>query len=152
MKIELAKESDFEEILRIQKTAFISEAEIYHNYNIQPLTQTLEEMVEECREKNVLKAVVEGSIVGSVRANWYEKACWLNKLIVSPLYQRKGIGEKLLREIEKYFPEAERFILATGLYSESNIRLYTKVGYEIVGYETFHDGVEAVLMEKRNKK
>lgn len=145
-------DDDFAEILEIQKKAFLSEAALYQNFNIQPLTQTLEEMREECKEKVVLKAVVDGKIVGSIRANTHEEGCWLNKLIVLPEYQRRGLGEKLLREIEKHFPEAKKFTLGTGANSESNIRLYQKVGYQIVGNTTFEDGVEAVMMEKAIKK
>lgn len=94
-----ASVSDFPEILEIQKKAFYSEAEFYQNYQIQPLTQTLEEMIEECKDKVVLKAVFDEKIVGSVRANAYENDCWVNKLVVLPAFQRQGIGEKLLREI-----------------------------------------------------
>jgi ribosomal protein S18 acetylase RimI-like enzyme len=148
LHIECASVSDFPEILEIQKKAFYSEAEFYQNYQIQPLTQTLSEMEDECKDKVVLKAVVDGKIAGSVRANAYETVCWVNKLVVLPAFQRQGIGEKLLREIENYFPNAKKFTLATGAKSQSNIRLYEKVGYKIDRKETFHDGVEAVVMEK----
>lgn len=149
-RVVLASVSDFPEILEIQKKAFRSEAELYQNFNIQPLTQTLDELEEECLEKIVLKAVLDGKIVGSIRANTYEEGCWLNKLIVLPEYQRKGIGETLLREIENYFPTAKKFTLGTGANSESNIRLYQKVGYQIIGKTTFEGGVEAVVMEKQS--
>jgi len=148
----LASSSDFAEILDIQKKAFHSEAVLYQNFNIQPLSQTLEEMQEECKGKVVLKAVVDSKIVGSIRANAHGEGCWLNKLIVLPDYQRRGIGEKLLREIEKYFPKANKFTLGTGANSESNIRLYQKVGYQIIGKTTFEGGIEAVMMEKTTPK
>jgi ribosomal protein S18 acetylase RimI-like enzyme len=148
LHINKASTSDFPSILEIQKKAFLSEAEFYQNFNIQPLTQTINEMEEECHEKVVLKAVIDGKIVGSIRANAHENGCWINKLVVLPEFQRQGIGEKLLREIETYFPDAEKFNLATGAKSLSNIRLYEKVGYQIIRYETFHDGVEAVMMER----
>lgn len=107
-------------------------------------------MLEECNNKVVLKAVVDGKIVGSVRANLDGDNCGVNKLVVLPEFQKRGIGEKLLGEIEKHFPSVEKFTLATGSKSESNIRLYEKVGYKIIRTETFHDGVEAVVMEKKS--
>jgi len=146
--IDRASTSDFPSILEIQKKAFLSEAFFYQNFNIQPLTQTLEEIEEECKEKIVLKAFIDGKIVGSIRANAFENSCWVNKLVVLPEFQRRGIGEKLLRKIENYFPKVEKFTLATGSKSASNIRLYEKLGYKIDRKETFHDGVEAVVMEK----
>jgi len=146
--IDQASKLDFPEILEIQKKAFLSEAELYQNYQIQPLIQTLSDMKEECKEKIVLKAVIDGKIVGSIRANAHVKGGWVNKLVVLPEFQQRGIGEKLLREIENYFPTVDKFTLATGSKSASNIRLYEKVGYKIDRQETFHDGVEAVVMEK----
>lgn len=144
----IACENDFAEILEIQKKAFLSEAVFYQNFNIQPLTQTLEEMIEECKENVVLKAVVDGKIAGSIRANAHEEGCWVNKLVVLPEFQKRGIGEMLLRKIEKHFPDVKKFTLGTGANSESNIRLYQKVGYHIVSTTTFDGGIEAVVMEK----
>jgi ribosomal protein S18 acetylase RimI-like enzyme len=144
----IACKDDFAEILEIQKKAFHSEAIFYQNFNIQPLVQTLEELIEECNDKVVLKAVVDGKIVGSVRANLDGDNCGVNKLVVLPEFQKRGIGEKLLGEIENHFPEAKKFTLATGANSESNIRLYQKVGYQIVSTTTFDGGIEAVMMEK----
>jgi ribosomal protein S18 acetylase RimI-like enzyme len=146
----VASSSNFAEILEIQKKAFLSEAELYQNFNIQPLVQTLEDMMEECKDKVVLKAIVDETIIGSVRANMDGENCWVNKLVVLPEYQRRGLGKKLLREIEIHFPEAKKFTLATGLKSKSNIRLYQKVGYQIVSTTTFEGGIEAVVMEKTN--
>lgn len=146
----IAFKDDFAEILAIQKKAFLSEAELYQNFKIQPLTQTLEEMLEECIHKVVLKAMVGEKIVGSIRANVCEEGCCVNKLVVLPEFQKRGIGKMLLLEIEKYFPGTKKFTLATGSKSESNIRLYEKAGYKIIRTETFHDGVEAVVMEKVN--
>ena len=143
-----ANQTDFPEILAIQKKAFLSEAEFYQNFNIQPMTQTLEEMKTECREKIVLKAIVNGQIVGSIRANTTEDICMVNKLVVLPEFQKRGIGKKLLQEIEIYFTDVDKFKLQTGAFSESNIGLYTKTGYQIVGRSMFEGGVEAVVMEK----
>lgn len=146
--IDQASKLDFLEILEIQKKAFYSEAVLYKNFNIHPLIQTMAEMQEECKGKVVLKAVVDGKIVGSVRANLDGDNCGVNKLVVLPEFQKCGIGEKLLGEIENHFPEAKKFTLATGANSESNIRLYQKVGYQIVSTTTFDGGIEAVMMEK----
>jgi hypothetical protein len=60
--------ADAEEILSLQYAAYKSEAAIYNNYSIQPLTQTFEQAVVEFHESIVLKAVADGKIIGSVRA------------------------------------------------------------------------------------
>ena len=68
-----AQETDMEEILRLQQIAYQSEAILYNDYSIQPLTQTIEQATAEYRGCVVLKAVMDGKIIGSVRA--YEKGC-----------------------------------------------------------------------------
>jgi len=42
IKIQKSEEADADEILRLQYAAYQSEAELNNNFNIQPLTQTLE--------------------------------------------------------------------------------------------------------------
>ena len=42
MRIEQATTNDAAEILALQKLAYVSEAEIYDDFGIQPLTQTVE--------------------------------------------------------------------------------------------------------------
>jgi len=64
MIIEQAKVSDAEEILSLQKLAFKSEAEIYKDFNIAPLIQTLEEIKRDFGNQVFLKAVIEGKIRG----------------------------------------------------------------------------------------
>ncbi|MBN2610283.1 MAG: GNAT family N-acetyltransferase [Bacteroidales bacterium] len=152
MIITRATRSDLPEILQLQKEAFLQEAQLYNNLNIQPLTQTTEEIETEYQTKVFLKALAGSAIVGSVRANLDGAACWVNKLMVHPLFQKRGIGKALLLEIEKYFTESEKFLLGTGAKSTNNIRLYESAGYRILKYDKFHDGVDAVFMEKVIKR
>ncbi len=44
MFIKIANISDLEEILKLQKLAYKSEAEIYNDYSIPPLLQTIDEI------------------------------------------------------------------------------------------------------------
>ena len=48
--------------------AYLSEAEIYNDYSIPPLIQTLKEIRQEFSQQVFLNALEEGEIVGSVRA------------------------------------------------------------------------------------
>jgi hypothetical protein len=79
MIIEQAGVSDAEEILSLQKIAYKSEAEIYKDFNIAPLIQTLEEIKRDFRNQVFLKAVIQGKIIGSVRAFAKEDSCWAVK-------------------------------------------------------------------------
>jgi len=68
LEITRASEEDAEIILHLQMHAYLSEAEIYNDYSILPLIQTLKEIREEFSQQVFLNAIEEGKIVGSVRA------------------------------------------------------------------------------------
>ena len=68
IEIEKAHKSDVEEILKLQKLAYISEAEIYNDYTIPPLLQTIEEIRQEFNSKQFLKVTNNKRIIGSIRA------------------------------------------------------------------------------------
>jgi N-acetylglutamate synthase-like GNAT family acetyltransferase len=97
--------SDAEEILILQKLAYRSEAEIYNDFNIPPLVQTPESIEKDFENQYFLKAVMEGKIIGSVRAYTKEGTCYIGRLIVHPDFQNQGIGSSL---IKRGFEESRR--------------------------------------------
>jgi GNAT superfamily N-acetyltransferase len=148
MEIKPAILEDAEAILALQRLAYQSEAAIYDDFTIRPLTETLEDMRDRFHDRRFLKAIEDGKIVGSVRAFQDEEACHVERLVVHPDYRRRGIGMNLLKVIETCFPAARRFELFTGHKSESNIRLYERVGYRAFRQERVNEKVSLVLMEK----
>lgn len=68
MIITRAAPEDAQEILDLQKLGYQSEAAIYQDWSIAPLTQTLAELQAEMEVRLFLKAVAAKRIVGSVRA------------------------------------------------------------------------------------
>jgi len=147
--IEQADSGEAGVILDIQKTAYQSEAELHNDFNIPPLNQTLEEIREDFDRQFFLRAVVDGEIVGSVRAYEEEGTCYIGRLIVRPEHQGRGIGTMLMQEIEESFSQAERFELFTGHRSERNLHLYDKLGYEVFKEEPLHADLILVYLEKR---
>ncbi|KAF0214707.1 MAG: acetyltransferase (GNAT) family [Geobacteraceae bacterium] len=152
MKIEQATTNDAAEILALQKLAYVSEAEIYDDFSIQPLTQTLDNLVRELATHTTFKAVQEGRIVGSVRTLLDGGTCYVGKLIVHPEAQNQGIGSALMRHLEAFYPDAARFELFTGHKSLRNLHLYTKLGYREFKRVQVNDKVSLVYMEKHNQK
>ena len=146
--LERATSEDGAEILALQKLAYQSEAAIYNDYTIPPLTQTLEEIVVDLKRQTFLKAIEEGRIVGSVRAYMQEGTCFVGRLIVHPSFQNRGIGTRLLGEIERVFDQAERFELFTGHLSERNLYLYQKLGYRLYRNRKVTDALTIVYLEK----
>ena len=50
----------------MQKVAYTQEAEIYNDFDIQPLTQKMDSLLMEWQNGIILKAVTDGQIIGSV--------------------------------------------------------------------------------------
>ena len=148
MIIKPAELTDAEEILALQKLAYLSEAAIYDEYSIPPLTQSLEETQAEFGNRLILKATIEGRIIGSVRAHLEAGTCFVGKLIVHPDFQNRGIGSQLLHEIERCFPAAERYELFTGHKSERNLYLYQKLGYKPFRSQKITGRLTLVFLEK----
>ena len=143
-----ARVEDAEVILALQKLAYLSEAEIYNNQSIPPLTQTLEEIRAEFDNLIFLKAFNDDSIVGSVRAFQSEGTCHISRLVVHPEFQNRGIGSQLMHEIESAFESAQRFELFTGDNSARNLYLYHKLGYREFRRKNFQENFVLVFLGK----
>lgn len=146
--IEKAQKYDCEEILELQYLAYQSEAKLFGNMDIPPLKQTVEEVYDEFEKGTILKAVDEnGGIIGSVRAYQEGGTVYIGKLMVHPKMQGKGIGTKLLLEIENEYPN-QRYELFTSTKSISNIRLYKRLGYEIFKEEVVSPQLQFIYFQK----
>ena len=148
VEIQDADVRDALEILRLQRLAYQSEAAIYDDYTIPPLTQLLEEVEADLQRQVVLNAFADDRIVGSVRAQERDGTCFIGRLIVHRDWQNQGIGTRLMTEIEERFPSARRFELFTGDKSERNLHLYQKLGYHRLRTEQQTDRVRIVYLEK----
>ncbi|MGW0365978.1 GNAT family N-acetyltransferase [Streptomyces sp. NPDC002990] len=153
--ISAAAAEDAEQIFKLQYLAFQREAELYGNYRIQPLTQSLDSLKAELAADTVLVARLGDEIVGTVRGSVDEDGTGkIAKLCVHPRLQGHGLGARLLRAVEEALAgdgATTRFRLHTGHKSESNLRLYRKAGYITVGGRTACDGVRLVVLEKETK-
>lgn len=131
---------DAGEVLTIQRAAFASEALIYGDPDMPPLTQTLEELAAELVENLGCVAVTDGRLVGAVRARRDGDLLLIGRLAIAPDQQGEGLGTLLLSAVEERGREAGASTaeLFTGGLSEANQRLYEREGYERT--ETTADG------------
>ncbi|RZB20322.1 GNAT family N-acetyltransferase [Streptomyces sp. F001] len=148
-----ATDQDAEQIFKLQYLCFQSEAALYGNYRIDPLVQTLDSVRQEVATDCVFVARLGDEVIGSVRGAVTEDgAASISRLCVHPRMQGHGIGARLLRAAEAALAEergAKKFRLHTGHRSESNLRLYRRVGYETVGTSEGTDGVPMIVLEKK---
>jgi GNAT superfamily N-acetyltransferase len=150
MIIEAARREDAEAILQIQRLAYQSEAVLYQDWKIPPLTESLEELLAEFDRQLFLKASCDAPrhLVGSVRARFQDGTCCIGRLIVHPDFQGKGIGGMLMRQVEQRFPQAQRFELFTGHRSNRNLSFYQHLGYVPFREQQLSDHVTLIFLEK----
>lgn len=149
--IEQARIEDLAEILALQKTAYQSEAELHQDFTIPPLLQTLDQMEDDLNNQVMLKAVLDGRIIGSVRAFEQNGTCFIGRLIVEPAFQNRGLGTRLMAAIEDAFRRAPRFELFTGHNSPRNMHFYPKLGYAAFKKEKLHEHLTLVYFEKKGR-
>lgn len=94
-------------------------------------------------------AVADGTIVGLIETVPHVDHLWIDNVAVAPAAQGRGIGRTLLafteeRAIAAGHPELR---LVTNGAFESNIALYTRVGFVVDRIEDFLNG-KAVYMRK----
>jgi predicted N-acetyltransferase YhbS len=148
MQIEKAVVTDAQEILAIQKLAFQSQAKIYNNYDIPPLVETLEEVKAAFSTHTILKASINGRIIGSVRFLEKDCTCFVGRLLVDPAFQNQGVGAELLRQVECLSPTVKRFELFTGYKSEKSLYLYKKFGYKEFKTGKDAEDIPIIYLEK----
>ncbi|GHG67935.1 GNAT family N-acetyltransferase [Streptomyces griseocarneus] len=150
--ISAAAGDDAEQILKLQYLCYQSEAALYGDYSIEPLTQTLDDLRAELGQGCVLVARLGEEVVGSVRGTVdAEGTAVITGLIVHPRMQRHGLGGRLLAALEERLAgewAAKRYRLATGQRSEGNLRLYRKWGYERTGSQVVTRAFTLVTLEK----
>ena len=123
-----AEETDLDIILQMQYAAFREEAVSFSDYSIEPLLQTKDDLLREFSYRVFLKAVHNGSIIGSVRVHMDADTVYIGKLTVKPDYQNKGLGRRLLRAAENLFPHT-RCELSSAKRMDKNTKLYLHCGY-----------------------
>jgi ribosomal protein S18 acetylase RimI-like enzyme len=170
-----ADKSDAPEILALQKIAYQSEAELYGDDSLPALQQSLEDLKNDFermpqREGTVLgargaqdsritdsdriiflKAVVNGKIIGSIRGYAMDDTAYLSRLNVHPYFRRRGIGRRLLDEIEQVFPQVSRFETKTGHQSKRNLYQLGKRGYQTFKTEPFTPTITWVYLQKERR-
>ncbi|MFF2652379.1 GNAT family N-acetyltransferase [Streptomyces sp. NPDC058045] len=150
--ISAATEDDAEQILKLQYLCYQSEAELYGDYTLEPLTQSLDALRDELASHTTLVARLGPEVVASVRGVVApDGTAHIAKLIVHPRMRRHGLGGRLLTAIEgklRSEGSARRFQLFTGHRSDHNLRLYRKHGYAQIGTERVHDKLSMVTLSK----
>ncbi len=148
-QIEKAQKKEAVEILRGQKKAFEEVAKQHEHMDMPPMTETKEAAEKALMNATVFIAKTKKEIVGSVRGEEKDGACYISRLWVLPEYQKKGIGHALMFAVEDAFVYLDKYELFTGSKSEDTIEFYKERGYEETKREPLRN-YELVYLDKMN--
>lgn len=129
IEIRTARAADAETIADLTRRAFTSQCELYGVWDLPPMSDTAQTVLDAMDRGVVLVAEENALIVGSVRGELRDGTCHVGRLVVEPERQGAGIGRALAREIEARFPQAARFEIFTGHLSAGPLHLYESLGY-----------------------
>ncbi|WIY63416.1 GNAT family N-acetyltransferase [Bacillus arachidis] len=131
--LERAVNFDAESIFAIQIQAFKPLLEKYKDYKTNPANETIDKIITRINNPNggFYKIVVNNTLAGAICAFWKHTTTqfWISPMFILPNYQGKGVAQKALVLVEKMFPKAASWELATILEEERNCHLYEKMGY-----------------------
>ncbi len=146
MKIVEATLKDFEQIYDIEQSCFVepyTREQLMYEFNENPLNK-------------ILVAYDEDKIVGFVDYMITFNSATISQIAVLPNYRKKGLGSKLLEEMEKSFPKeiddaVETITLEVRESNINAISFYKKNGYEnvVIKKHYYKNGENAVYMIKR---
>lgn len=128
--ISKAVPDEAEELLAMQKGAFMPLYMKYQDHETNPATQTIEGFLKRFDIGDYYKILYKDNLAGSVFV--YEKEPGRMKLHLINIheeYQNKGIGQEVIKRLELMYPQAESWELETILSKKKNCYLYEKMGY-----------------------
>jgi predicted N-acetyltransferase YhbS len=127
LTIRRAVEGDLPVILTIQAEAFGAYEGTYETAAW--TKETLENVKLDAKDKVILVAEWDGTVVGSVRFWNAGGVCVIRLLSVSPAFQGRGIGKALMQEIERHAMDAHKLYVCTMLRASRNITMFLNLGY-----------------------
>lgn len=148
-KIVTAQKEDLPNILKLQKECYISDAELHNEFNIPPLTQTIESLIEEFENGWLfLKMVHKNEIIATGRGFTQNDITHIAKLAVHNDFQNQKLGQTMLKKLEFRLSNCKKYELFTGYKSERNIYLYKKLGYNEFKRAFINENLTLVFLEK----
>jgi ribosomal protein S18 acetylase RimI-like enzyme len=129
-KIDLENQTLVKELFSLQRLSYLIEAKLIDFYDIPPLKERIEELIE-CGE-DFLGYFEEDELAGAVSYTIKGEELTICRMVVHPNHFRKGIAQKLLNAVEELEPAVPLIAVSTGKDNFPAIKLYQKNGYQLV--------------------
>ena len=135
LDLRLAVPADAEQLLTLQRAAWVSEAIDNEMLPLPALIETLDQVRADLGAWTTWMLYAGPRLVGSVRGKRVEDnpQTWdIGRLMVAEDLRGRGLGRVLLEQIEATAPEdVTRYTLFTGARSLGNLRRYKRAGYRV---------------------
>ncbi|MDR7000721.1 GNAT family N-acetyltransferase [Neobacillus niacini] len=129
-KIEFQDNRLIKELFELQRAAYLIEAEIINYYEIPPLKESFEELLE---SNEVFLGYFEGDeLAGALSYEIKGNELKICRMIVHPEHFRKGVAQSLLSYLEEDKNEITIFKVSTGRENTPAKSLYVKNGFKLI--------------------
>ncbi|WP_026575177.1 GNAT family N-acetyltransferase [Bacillus sp. UNC438CL73TsuS30] len=146
-KIDFENKGLVKELYELQRASYLIEAELINFYDIPPLKESFEELLE---SKETFFGYFEGEeLAGALSYELKGNELSICRMIVHPQYFRKGIARNLLSYLDEDKKEILIFKVSTGRDNTPAKNLYLKNGYQLVQDIEVVPGLFISTFEKR---
>jgi ribosomal protein S18 acetylase RimI-like enzyme len=134
-----------EEILNIQKEAFLADLEIYKDYETSPATEPIKKLLYKINKNFHYTILINNKIIGGAELRFdSDTECYINRIFMLPEFQNKGLGTKIMNHFDMDFPHIKKWTLCTPHLNFRNHGFYEKLGYKKVGEHNVKEGLNLI--------
>lgn len=136
IKLEKASDTDAEEILSMQQSAFAPLLKKYKDYETNPAAESLERVRERLAYTytDTFFIVVENTKVGCIRIAHNNEVCTLKQILILPRFQGNGYAQTAIALAESLY--SQKVWRLDTIKQENKLRhLYEKLEYKQTGKE-----------------
>ncbi|MBM7655932.1 GNAT family N-acetyltransferase [Neobacillus cucumis] len=148
-KIIPSKHMEAYELLKLQKEAFHSDLIKYKDYFQSPAAESLNYFILKMQTSLHYSIFVDGRLAGGICVVKQTKDhYYLYRIFLGSEFQNKGLGSKILQELEKQFPHVKKWSLDTPKDNRRNRHFYEKLGYIKTGEQQITKYLTLIFYEK----
>ncbi|MBL4953084.1 GNAT family N-acetyltransferase [Neobacillus sp. OS1-32] len=153
IKIARTKMKEAAPLLKIQKQAFQADLKKYRDYDSSPAAESLDFFIYRMGHSLHYTVYLDGKMAGGIcLVKISDDHFRLFRVFLSPEFQNKGLGTRILKMLEKQYPEVTKWSLDTPKDHARNRRFYEKFGYQQTGEFKVNNRLTLIEYEKNIRR